>query len=166
MVNFQLEIIGSVLIFLEKKGSDLAWYPAGDFLLGERRDHRLERFIWRGFQPLTHHCHCEEGALCPTKQSFLPRQKIASPFWGSPQTGSPIGVNNDKLALPCGRLSTRETGEYRRFVLRRLNPRLWGTACVHNIAVFSAKLVLVILIPTHHIHLADALGDSPFNFLS
>ena len=93
MVNFQLEIIGSVLIFLEKKGSALAWYPAS-------------------------------------------------------------------------RVHTRETGEYRRFVLRRLIPRLWGTACVHNIAVFSAKLVLVIFIPTHHIHLADTLGDSPFNFLS
>ena len=93
MVNFQLEIIGSVLIFLEKKGSDLAWYPTG-------------------------------------------------------------------------RVHTRETGEYKRFVLRRLIPRLWGTACVHNIAVFGAKLVLVIFIPTHHIHLPDTLGDSPFNFLS
>lgn len=93
MVNFQLEIIGSVLIFSIKVYSVLAWYPTS-------------------------------------------------------------------------RVHTRETGEYKRFVLRRLILRLRGTACVHNIAVFGAKLVLVIFIPTHHIHLADILGYSPFNFLS
>ena len=35
------------------------------------------------------HFHCEEGALCPTKQSFLPWQKIASP----------LRARNDKMGL-------------------------------------------------------------------
>ena len=99
----------------------------------------------------------------------LPDEAIFSAEVGdcfAPAGFDPNGLAMTKWLYPAGKLHTRETGEYKRFVLRRLIPRLWGTACVHNIAVFSAKLVLVILVPTHHIHLADALGDSPFNFLS
>ena len=59
---------------------------------GHQREQRLRRFI-RVFQPPTDYCHREEGTLCPTKQSFLPWQKIASPLRARNDKRS-----NDKIA--------------------------------------------------------------------
>ena len=108
---------------------------------GHQREQRLGRFI-RVFQPLTNYFHCDEDALCPTKQSFLTCQKIASLL-----RGSQWQKNNDKIAwLGAGR--GQDEDKLRLFSLKRLkviNRRTFFKILILQKGKFRIKTILNIL---------------------